>query len=272
MMGRPVLLVDNLFNPRIYSGHTLAASSTAAGTDVLNLSAGRRLSGIDLGGWFADDLNADGHVTATFNRPREFDLLAIGPVHNLAGESLSVRISDDGFTTTQEIGPLTVPSAPTPFSHLYDGQIIWTDEGMLLWWLGAQIGWEARVFIAAMGAGIRPEMAWMTLGKSFVPGHAQVKPMDYGKPDLMRLEPRSPRRGELHIRAESMEEYATARYPLEDLYVLGRHGMVLLHNDEEAERAAFNFAPDGQAGFEIPQDRYLPEMRIPYEESEAALI
>lgn len=270
-MGRPVMLIDNLFNPRIYAAHTLAASTTASGTDVLNLSAGRRLFGINVGGWAANSLNTDAHVTATFDRPRAFDLLWIDRDHNLSTESLSVRISDDGFTTYQEIGPLTVPSDPTPYSALYDEQIIRTDEGALLWWLGLQTGYEVRVFVAAMGAGLRPELAGLMLGKTVVPGHAQQKPADYGKPNLRRFPLERGRQGELHIIADSMEEYATMRFPLEELY-MGGHGMVLIHNDEEAERAVFTKAPDGQAGFGIPEGQYLPEMRIPFEESEPVLL
>lgn len=282
-MSRPVTLVDNLYNPRIYGGHTLTASSTAAGTDVLNLSAGRRLLGVNVGGWFASTLNAEAYVESVFDRPRAFDLLFIDRAHNLDGQSVSVRISDDGFTTFQEIGPLTVPSVSTPSSNLYDGQIIRTDEGALLWWLGLQAGYEVRVVFAAMGAGLAPELAGLMLGKTYVPGHAQVKPADYGKPNLLRVTTRSPQAqaagsevgrfqsGILHIVTTSREEYTIARYSLEDLY-MGGHGMVLLHNDQEAERARFVFAPAGRSGFEIPEGSNWNGWRIPFEEAEPVLL
>ena len=282
-MARPVMLVDNLLNPRIYGSQTISASSTAAGTDVLNLSAGRRLAGVNVGGWFANALNTDAYVEGVFNRQRAFDMLFIDRAHNLDGQSLSVRISDDGFSTFQEIGPLTVPSISTPSSNLYDGQIIRTDEGALVWWLGLQTGFEVRVFIAAMGAGLRPELAGMMIGKTYVPAFAQVKPMDYGQHNLLRVVTRSPqaqsassevgrfRSGIMHIRTDSREEYTVARYPLEDLYMAG-HGMVLLHNDQETERALFAFAPAGRSGFSIPVETYWPEWRIPFEEAEPVLL
>lgn len=282
-MGRPVLLVDNLLNPRIYPGHTIAASSTASGTNVLNLSAGRRLRGVNFGGWFASDLNTLAYVGAVMDEPRTFDLLWIDRDHNLAGESISVRLSDDQFTTYDEIGPQTVPSSPTPMQALYDGDIVMTDEGALLWWLGEQVAHDVRVYIAAMGTGLRPELAGLMIGQSFAPLVPQLKPAEFGNPNLLREITRSPqaqsagsqvgryRSGTLHLRADSMEEYQVARYHLEDLYMRG-HGMVLIHDDEQAERALFSLAPPGQQGFEVPSDRYHPEMRVLYEEPEPQLL
>lgn len=282
-MGRPVFLVDNLFNPRIYSSHSLSASSTAAGTHVLSLSAGRRVSAPNVGGWFASALNADAWVQATFNRRRAFDVLFIDRQHNLSGHTVSVRISDDGFSTFTELGPKTIPSTPTPNAALYDGEIVRTDEGALLWWLDAQEGYEARVFFPAMGAGLRPELAGLMLGQSFAPGHAQVKPMDFGNPNLLRTVTRTAqaqstsaeigrfRSGRIRLRAETWFEYAFARYHFEELYAGGR-GMVLAHNDESVERALFAMHPGGPSGFVVPDGKYLPEIDIPFEETEPVLL
>ena len=96
-MGRPVILSDNLFNQRIYPNHTLAASTTATGKDVTDLASGRRIRALT--GWFASSLDAGATATATFDQPRAFDLLFIDRDHNLAGESIQLRISDDGFVT-----------------------------------------------------------------------------------------------------------------------------------------------------------------------------
>jgi hypothetical protein len=282
-MGRPVLLSDNLLNPRIYPSHTISASSTATGTSVESLSAGRRIRGQNVGGWFASSLDTLAYFGAAMDQPRAFDTLWVDRDHNLAGESISVRLSDDGFSTYTEIGPLTVPSAPVPMQALYGGSIVQTDEGALLWWLGEQVAHDVRVYIAAMGTGLRPELAGAMIGKSFAPAVAQIKPVTYGNWNLLREVTRSPqaqsagsevgryRSGILHIRAESMEEYATARYPLEELYLSG-HGMVLVHDDEQAERAIFTVAPPGQAGWAIPDGRYHPEFEVPYEEPEPVLL
>lgn len=270
-MSRPLFFVDSVFNPRIYPGHALAASSTASGTDILALSSGKRIARSGLGGWFASATDTTATLTATFDRLRGFDLLWIDREHNLDGESVSVLISDDGFTTSQTLGPKTVPTYPTPYSHLYDGEIVRTNEGCLLWWLGEQAAHAVRVSIAAMGTGLRPELAGLMLGKSFVPGHAQQKPADFGRWDFQRRPLKRMRRGEITLRAESWEEYAVAYYYLEELYLRG-HSMVIVHDDERAENALLGVAPDGLAGFEIPTAQYLPEYSVPYVEPEPALL
>lgn len=280
-MGRPVILSDNVYNLRIYPDHTLAASTTASEKSVLFLASGRRIR--SLTGWFASTLNAEAHVTATFDQARAFDLLFIDRDHNLATESLSVRISDDAFTTYQEIGPKTVPSDPVPMSALYDGEIVMTNEGALLWWLDLQVGWAARVVVAAMGAGLRPEIAGLALGKLWTPDHAPLKPDVFGKWNLTHTSDRSPlgqdssgdigryRSQSLHLRMASWDEYLTALYPIEELY-LGRRPMVIVPDDEQAERAVFTLAPPGAQGFEVQSDQSLPEISLSWEESQPVLL
>lgn len=281
-MGRPVILSDNLFNPRIYPSHTLAAQSTASGYDVLEVGSGRRIR--ELVGWRASDLNTLSYVTATCDQPRAVDLLFIDRDHNLATESLSVRISDDGFSTYSEIGPKTVPSAPVPMSALYDGEIVMTDEGALLWWLDLQVGWAFRVVVAAMGAGLRPEIAGLSLGKLWTPEHAAIKPGVLPKWTLTHAVERSvlaqDASGEsgvyqcqdLRLRMASWDEYLEARYPLEELYLRGRRPTVVIPDDEQAERAFFVRAMPGQQGFEVPQGQFLPEITLPLEETQPLLV
>lgn len=281
-MGRPVILSDNVFNSRIYPSHTLAAQSTATDKSVLFLASGRRDR--SLTGWFSNDLNTLSYVTATFDQARAFDLLFIDRDHNLATESLSVRISDDGFATYSEIGPKTVPSAPVPMSALYDGEIVMTNEGALLWWLDLQAGWAARVVVAAMGAGLRPEIAGLSLGKLWAPEHAAIKPDVIGKLNLTHEMDRSPlgqdSAGEsgafrslgLHMRMASWDEYLTALYPIEELYLKGRKPTVIIPDDEQAERAFFAMAVPGQQGFEVPPNQFLPEITLPLEETQPELV
>lgn len=282
-MGRPVFLSDNVFNPRIYPGHTLSASSTASGTDVLNLSSGRRIGGVNLGGWYASAANTDGHVTATFDALLAFDLAFIDRGHNLDGQTVRVRISDDDFTTYTEVGPRTVPSSPTPYASLYDGQIVRTDEGALLWWLGLQSGYAVRFYVDAMGAGIRPELVGLMVGKSWTPGHAVIKPEVMPQTTFLSEETRTPQAqsagseigrfasARVRMRMASWSEYATARYPFEALYFSGKP-MVWLWDDGAAERAVLSRVPPGRYGFQNPTDQYLPELDIPIAETEPVLL
>lgn len=281
MPGRPVFLSDNVFNPRIYSGHALSASSADTDKDVLFLSSGRRLR--TLTGWFASALNTDAYVQSIFDQPRAFDLLFIDRDHNLAGETLSVSVSDDGFTTSTTLVSQVVPSSPYPMAHLLDGDIVVTNEGALLWYLGLQVAWEVRVEVAAMGAGLRPEIAGLMLGLSWRPERQFLKPYSDGRYNLTHTIERSPlgtdasgetgryRAHEMRFRMESWEEHATALYPLEELFTQ-RKPTVFVPNDEQAERAFLLRASPGQQGWEVPPDRYLPEWTLRGEEMEPALI
>lgn len=280
-MGRPVILSDNLINPRIYPGHTLTASSTASDKHVLFLSSGARRR--ELTGWFADDLNTDAYVEVVCDQLRAFNLLFIDRDHNLAGESISIHISDDGFTTYSELGPKTVPSAPVPMAALYDGEIVMTDEGALLWWTDLEYAHEVRLFVPAMGAGLRPELAGMMLGMAWSPVRAEIKPWDDGRYTLTHATMRSPlgqdaagevgrfRSRVLRLRADSWTEYLTSLYPIETL-ALGGRTMVVIPDDERAERAALARVAPGQAGWEVPSGQYLPELTLPWEEMEPALL
>lgn len=280
-MGRPVILSDSVFNTRIYSGHVLDASSTATGKDVADLASGRRIR--DLTGWFASDLNTEAWAESTFDQLRAFDLLWIDCDHNLAGESISLRLSDDDFTTTYTLGPKTVPTDPTPFARLYDGEIVMTDEGALLWWTDLQVTHAVRFVVAAMGAGLRPELAGLMLGKLFTPEHAAIKPWNWGRHTLTHVVERSSlgqdasgergryRSQETRLRVGSWAEYYEARYPLEDLFLSGRP-TVYIPDDESAERAALVRATPGMQGFEVPDGQYWPEIVLSWEEVEPELL
>ena len=280
-MGRPVVLSDNLFNPRIYPDHVLDASSTATNTHALYLSSGRRIR--DLTGWQASALNTIGWVESTFDQLRAFDLLWIDRDHNLAGESVYVVLSDDDFATIQTIGPKTVPTDPVPMSRLYDGEIVMTDEGALLWYLELQATYAVRVYVAAMGAGLRPEMAGLAVGKLWTPESAAIKPNVLPRTNLTYTAERSTlgqdassefgcyRSQELRLRMASWEEYATALYPVESLF-LKRRPTVVIPDDEQAERAVLTRVAPGAVGFEVPQNQFLPEITIPWEESQPELV
>lgn len=280
-MSRPVILADNLFSLRSYPDHTLAASSTATGKSVEYLAAGRRIR--DLTGWFASTLNSDAYVESTFDELRAFNLLFVDRDHNLAGETLSVAISDDGFTTETSLGSTTVPSVPTPMRDLFDGEIVYTNEGALLWWFGLYSSWAVRVEVAAMGAGLRPEIAGLSVGRAYVPTHAAQKPYDWGRYTLTHAMSRGAlaqdssgelgryRSQILRLRMATWGEFAEATYPIEEQY-LRRRPTVILPDSSRAEEAVYAKAPPGEGGFSIPESGYYPELSLAWEETEPELL
>lgn len=280
-MGRPVFLVDNVFSLRQYPSHTLTASSTVSGTSVERLASGRRRR--ELSRWAASAANTDAWVEAAFDRLRGFDLLYIDRDHNLSGHEIRVDVSDDDFTTYTSVGAYTVPAAPTPYASLYDDSIIRTDEGAVLVWLGLQASSYVRLYIPAMGADLAPEMAGVYVGKSWSPAYAQTYPLDIaGQPELIYAPLVSPQAqaaagewgrrqsGEITLKLDDEAEYATARYHLDDLYS-SLKPMVVIPDDEEAERAVLAVKPPGREGFRRTRDWFPPQVTIPWEETEPRL-
>lgn len=283
-MSRPAFLVDNLLSPRSYPGHTLAASSTDTGTSVRSLSAGRRRR--DLSGWKASTLNTAAYVRCTFDQPRMFNCLWIDRDHNLATESVNVAMSDDGWTTELELTAQTVPSVATPNARLYSGNLLRTDEGALLWYLGDQAAHEIEVRFPAMGTGLRPELAGLMLGQLWAPEHAPEKPFDWLRPTSLRQQHRdvhaqwteggmgSYRNGTLRIKCGSFWEAEIGALHIEDLYGSRGRGMVTIPDDEAAERAVFHFSPPGEAiGFMIEPGRgwSYPQTQIPIMEEDPVI-
>lgn len=285
-MGRPVFLADNLFNVRTYPGHSLVASTTATGTDILNLSSGRRVRG--LSGWSASALNTEATLRAECNRLRAANLLFVDRDHNLdaAGTpQLGIRISNDDFATSSELGPWDIPANPVPHSSLYEDGLIRTHEGALLAWFELDVGWEWEVFVPAMGAGVRPELAGLMLGKLWTTVHQQQQPasLGSGQVDLLYDVRRSPQaqaaageigalvRDEIDLQLENYDEYLEGVYPIADLY-FHRKAMVIIPDDEQAENAILAVAPPGRHGFRVDPDWGWPQVTIPYEETEPELV
>lgn len=268
-MSRPAVLVDNLLNTRTYPGHTLTASSTESGTSVRSLSSGRRRR--DLGGWKASDLNTDAYVRCTFDQPRAFDCLWIDRDNVLM--SVNVALSDDGWATELALVAQVPPSYPSPNTRLRSGQMSVTEEGCLVWYLGLQVAHEVEVRFPAMGAGLRPELAGMMLGKLWGTEHAAQKPFDFMVPHVEREQFQSPRRGSLEIWTSSPWEAEIGGLHIEDLYATRRHGMVTFPGDEAAERAVFGFCPDTAVGFRLEPGREWswPRVEIPVEETEPVI-
>ncbi len=281
-MGRPAFLAENVLNRLIFPSHVLTASETEAGTDVANLGTGRRQR--ELSRWSSTSLNTEAWVQVAFDRVRVFNFAFIDRGHNLGGHTAAIRVSSDGFTTYTEIGPYTIPSQVFPYARLADGRPILTEEGAVLWYLGEHGGKQVRVNIPAMGSGLKPELVNVMIGMWFQPEHAQVKPFDFGKRELTYKEIVSPQAqagagevgsravGEIHLKLASRDEYALVRYHLEQL-AFRRKPMVIVHDDEEAEKSIVAYVPPGRHGFAIEPGNWSEfQGRFPYHENEPEIV
>lgn len=280
-MGRPYFLVDNLLNQRIYPNHTLAVSSTAALKSVYSLASGRRNR--TLSGWWASATNTDAHVTVTCDQVRGANLLWIDRDHNLDGETLAVRVSSDGFTTYEEVGSQVVPSVAIPHSSLTGGQIIRTNEGALLWWLGDRFDYEYRIWIPAMGVGLRPELAGAMIGQAWAPDFPPIKPVSRSEPVLLRDVARSPQsqsvgsefgsyaEAGITMKLSGLAEEAEAMFHM-DLFLGNGKPMVVVPDSDRAEEARLVIAsPGAGSGFRSAEGWGWPQLTVRYEEVEPVL-
>jgi len=281
-MGRTVFLAENLFSRRIFPSHTLTASpDTESGLDPGMVGTARRQR--ELNRWSPATPNVDAYLELTFDRVRSFDTLFLDRGHNLQWHDVSLRVSSDDFGSYTEIGPVTIPENVYPYSRLTESPGVLTEEYAWGWRFGTHAGLAVRLFVSAMGPGLKPEVVGAYLGRAFRPEHAQVMPFDHGKVELLYEEERSPqaqvaageigkrRRGEIHLRLASRDEYALARYHIEGLF-LSRVATWIVPDDEEAEKARLAYAPPGVAGFEIGTDWSEFQGRIPWIEHEPQIV
>lgn len=280
-MARPLFLVENLFSRRTFRDHTLTASSTETGLDVRFVGTGRRQYALNR--WAPGTLNADAYVQCAFDRVRSFTHLAIDRDHNLGGHTVQVRASDDGFATYTIVATATIPEYVYPNSRLTDELPIRTEEGAILWDLGAQNAKAVRVFVPAMGAGLKPEIVGLHLGLGWSPEHSLKKPFSHGKIRLVYDVERSPEAwaaagtiGKLRVGTPNLllkrSEYPQARYHIEELF-LARKPMWLVMDVNEAEKARYVVAPSGDAGFEIRPGEWSGwQGEFDYEEHEPRII
>lgn len=282
-MTKSYFLVDSVLNPRIYPNHTFAASDTATYKSVSALSAARRIRVMPGTGWFANTLNSEAYFGASFDELRALNMLWIDRDHNLDGQTLSVRISNDGFTTYETVGPLTVPTTVLPGSKLTDGHIVRTNEGALLWWLEDRAGYDVRVYIGAMGSGLRPELAGAMIGFAWSPDYGPVKPVTRGEPVRLRDVTRTPS-GQgtgtefgsymaetFTFKLSGLPEEDEARYHM-DLYLRDGKPMVVIPDADRAETAYLSFAPAGGGGGFSYQDGWgWPQLVVPTEETEPVI-
>lgn len=251
-MGRPVFLVENVFNTRIFSGHTLTANEEATGHEVEFVATGRRR--VALNYWAPTTANAEASVTCTFDAVRGWDMIALDRGHNLAGETVRIRTSSDSFTTYTE-DAVTIPSEASDFQRLDLSPGVLTPEGAWLYRPGLRSGSAVRFVIDAMGAGLTPKIVGLYVGLSFRPLHARVLPFDHGRLSVAERQGvvRDPVTGEIELRLADGTEERQAQRHFRGLFWRHRP-MWIVHDDESAEHAVLTQATAGDQGFARTRD------------------
>ncbi len=262
-MGRPLVLAENVFNTRLFPGHTLSANEEASGREVEYVGSGRRHK--PLNHWTPRTTNAAAYVRCVFDRVRAIDTVFLDRGHNLDTETVRIRIaSDSAFGTYVELGPATLPTNVFPYSPLTELPGMKTEEGAWGWRFGLYSGIGVEFRVDAMGAGLKPEIVGLQIGLAFRPLNAEVKPFTHGKRELQYEETRAPsawvgagqisqrRTKETRLRSADPTEYASYRYHIEELVLRGKPYWHV-PDEDQAEKAFFARAVPQVGGSEIAQ-------------------
>lgn len=269
-MGAPAIFVENLANLRAFPGHTLVADENTG--EVFRIADGRR-SILDF--WTGLTTNQTRSITVTCDRLRSVNMVALDRGHNLAGKQIQLLASDDGFTTSQTVLDLVLPTVAGP-GQLDNSLGVRTEEGAWLKRFPTVPAREFRLTIPAMGTGLVPQIVGLWLGLSWATPHPDL-PTASGQADVLGEEAASEagwlgrgalterRAGGFGIRLATPFDRDVARYHLEGHYRAGRP-MWLVEDDELAERSVLALVPLGPLGIRRELRWFNGEVVVPWVE------
>lgn len=260
-MAGPRFLCENFFNRDQFTGHTLTAEEETAGNEAWRVGTGRRVGGSIRNYWTPTTANSDTWIECKCDRARAFDTLIIDRQHNLDGKTVKLEISDDNFTTTTEVLSVTMPSNVYANSRMSDTPGVKTTEGAWVISFPFHVSLYQRVFISAMGAGLKPQIPGLYLGQGFSPTHRPPRPWDDEPTNLVYDQIVSDvlwtassrkakrRQASVTMKMDSDAEADRARYHFRSLYQAGDL-MWYVPDTDNAERAWLAVSPpsvDSQA-------------------------
>ena len=256
-MGKPRFLIENFFNPIQFPSHIIGSNEETSGYEDWRVGTARRT---DLNYWMPTTANAEAHVQVKCDRSRAADMIAIDRNSNLAGERIRLRVSDDAFSSYTEVFSVRVPETPQYAKHLGERPGAYTEEGAWVLQFDLHAGRYWRLVVDAMGAGEKPQIGGLYLGKSFQAVRAPVLPWDDEPRELAFDIIQSPtlwvganraghrKQSTVILKLDSTEEYDEARYHFHGLYWRRKGFAWYVPDDEQAERSWLAYAPPGVHG------------------------
>lgn len=261
-MAAPRYLVENFFNGVMFPAHSFTANESTTGHESWRVGTSRRAN---RNYWTPSTPNQQAYVGVLCNRPRYADMLVIDRNCNLTGVTVRLRFSNDGFATYGEVIASALPSQAIYGSRLHAAGIR-TDEGAFVFRFTGQVATEWRVYVDAMGTGLKPQIGGLYLGQSWAPVWTPENPWDDESRELRFTEVLSTslwsgsnRKGTRRVFGpwnhvlDSDAEYQQVRYHMHQHYFKGRH-MWVVPDQDQAERAFLAYAPPGTYGAAYPAD------------------
>lgn len=172
-MANPLFCSGNFLNTVMYPDHAVSALEEPSGNEAFRAGTGRRSS---LNAATSATANAAWWLKVRCDRVRMADFVALDRGHNLAGRQVKVQGSNDNFTTTDTIVDVTVPASVYAPSDLREDPGTLTEEGAWLRRFTPRAYRDWRLYVPAMGAGLRPLVVGLYVDLSWEPAFLQALP------------------------------------------------------------------------------------------------
>ena len=277
-MSRPLFAPENFFNRVQFPLHTVSATEEPTGNEAFRVGTGRRSA---LNFATSTSANALWSLKVACNKLRAADFIAIDRGFNLT--SWELQGSNDDFTTYETILSVTMPTVTVAPSNLNTAPGVLTEEGAWLRRFPTRVYRYWRIYVPAMGTGLRPQITGAYLGLSWEPEFLQALPFTYGARNLIYTEsesdtawvgssrPAQRYETDIVLKMESWDEYDLARRHIEQGTWRKRHTWYV-PNQARAERSWLGVAPPGKYRFEKAKGWGFPVARFPLVEYEPKLI
>ena len=255
MSGKPLIAVENLFSVTQFPNVVVLANEAASGNEAFRVATGRRSA---LNFWTSTTTNQPAWVKAAGDQVRAADFLALDRGHNLAGFAIELHVSNDDFTTYETALAVTLPAATAP-GAVDDALGVRTEEGAWLKRFALRAGKQWRLYVPAMGTGLKPQVVGLYLGCSLALEYFD-RPFQDDQDELVGATVESDagwlgrsrsiqrRAHELEVKLPSFAAYDQVRYHLQGHFGKGRP-MWLLHDLDQADRAVLVVRAPGTLGF-----------------------
>lgn len=276
-MGRPLFFVENFYSSTQFPAHVVSASSEEASYESWRVGTGRR-SRQDR--WMPTALDTAAWIRVDCAQARPATMVAIDRGHNLAGVQIKIQGSADAVAWT-DVLTATIPAAAAVAGDIDAANGITTEESAWLRRFASASYRYWRLWIPAMGAGLRPEVVGLWVGTSWTPElyfdlpwseegrflQAEQSESDAGWVGIGQL--KRGRSGEIDLKLRSETEYSDeARYHIAT-HFWSRRPMWIVYDDEATERAVLAVPRLGDVGFGRQQGWGPRQSRIAWLEHEA---
>jgi len=256
-----LLCAENLLNNlQAQQRFTIAASSEATGYTVDRLANGRR----HLGDRFEpNNTNTDVTLTTRCDTLRAADFVALDRAGNHRGYRYQLLGSNDNFTTSRTVFDVnTIPTVPGGRPSEAYGCV--TDEGAWLKTFTADAFYDWRVTSKAMGAGLKPQVVGLWVGKAWQPTEYLLQlPLETRGYDLSYVTAVSPygwrgkgqrakpRSGTLRLGFPSFADVIMYERHIEDLALRGYPFWLCWQKDTAPWRSILAELPEGRTSLTV---------------------